>query len=595
MIALAGVVLVPQAVSAQDLNDFTFREFEGNYYLSRDGKGRSVLRVVETFTAEFPDYGRNKGVIRAIPRSYNGHPVSVKVESLKRNGASEPIYRSYTKNDQMVIEAGTDDHVRGNQTYELVYTLRDVIMDSGDYQELYWDTVGTDSPQPFGYVKGTVHLDPSVRDLFTGETLCYEGKQGSQATCQVTNSGDSVTFTSQGNIGPHENVTMLMKFKAGSFSPYRASLWARVVSIGVPFASLAAGLVGFVMAVRVRIARRRVEAKGRGTIVPEYLPPKDVSVLTASGIKGSPQLAIPAQLIDLAVRHNIRIIEKPGTWGKKKYTLELLSLDGLDDDERTVIKATTGETIGATYDMSKADYSVGASLRAALSRATGAGAIEKGYRHKLEGHIRTKGVAITLLSIGAFVPFILIFLLSAASGDGELSSELMRISTVPFVTWPFAFIGISLATGGRDPLTEKGAELEEYLKGLEMYMKVAEADRLKMLQSPEGANKTPINTDDKAQIVHLYERVLPYAVLFGLEKDWAKTLEIAYGDTAGPDWYRSSDGAFNAAMFSNALSNFSQTATSTFSPPSSSSSGSSGFSGGGFSGGGGGGGSFGGR
>ena len=199
------------------------------------------------------------------------------------------------------------------------------------------------------------------------------------------------------------------------------------------------------------------------------------------------------------------------------------------------------------------------------------------------------------MSIGAFVPFILIFLLSAASGDGELSSELMRISTVPFVTWPFAFIGISLATGGRDPLTEKGAELEEYLKGLEMYMKVAEADRLKMLQSPEGADKTPINTDDKAQMVHLYERVLPYAVLFGLEKNWAKTLEIAYGNTAGPDWYRSSDGAFNAAMFGNALSNFSQTATSTFSPPSSSSSGSSGFSGGGFSGGGGGGGSFGGR
>ena len=136
LVIVAGVLLMPQAASAS-LNDFTFREFEGNYYLSRDTDGRAVMRVVESFTAEFPDYDRNKGVIRGIPSTYEDHSVSVKVESLKRNGATEPIYRQYSSNGQWIVETGDDDYVRGNQTYELTYTLRDVIRDSDTYQELY--------------------------------------------------------------------------------------------------------------------------------------------------------------------------------------------------------------------------------------------------------------------------------------------------------------------------------------------------------------------------------------------------------------------------------------------------------------------------
>jgi uncharacterized membrane protein YgcG len=139
--------------------------------------------------------------------------------------------------------------------------------------------------------------------------------------------------------------------------------------------------------------------------------------------------------------------------------------------------------------------------------------------------------------------------------------------------------------------------LRDHLAGLEMYMKVAEAERLKVLQSPGGADRTPIDTSDGARMVRLYERVLPYAVLFGIEKEWTKTLEIAYADQAAvPDWYSGADGVFNAALLGSALSNFSHTTSTAFAPPASTSSSSSGFSsGGGFSGGGGGGGSFGGR
>ena len=109
-----------------------------------------------------------------------------------------------------------------------------------------------------------------------------------------------------------------------------------------------------------------------------------------------------------------------------------------------------------------------------------------------------------------------------------------------------------------------------------------------MLQSPEGANKVQVDLSDPKKLVELYEKLLPYAVLFGQEKEWNKRLGDYY-QSAGvqPDWYSGANmAAFNAAAFSSAMSNLNTSINSTGAGFSSS----GGSSGGGFSGGGGGGG-----
>ena len=131
-----------------------------------------------------------------------------------------------------------------------------------------------------------------------------------------------------------------------------------------------------------------------------------------------------------------------------------------------------------------------------------------------------------------------------------------------------------------------------YILRLKMYIKLAEVDRLNYLQSPVGAERAPINTSDQEQMIKLYERVLPYAVLFRLEKDWAKVLELKYQEsTSTPSWYSGSD-ISRGIMLGSFISNFNSSTASSFSPPTSSSG--SGISGG-FAGGGGGGGGGGGR
>jgi uncharacterized membrane protein len=139
------------------------------------------------------------------------------------------------------------------------------------------------------------------------------------------------------------------------------------------------------------------------------------------------------------------------------------------------------------------------------------------------------------------------------------------------------------------PLTDKGLELRRYLAGLKQYIELAEKDRLKVLQSPEGAAKTgvTISGDGDKKLIKLYERTLPYAVLFGQEKEWNKQLAVRYESTgSSPDWYVGHS-AFNAAVFTSSMNDFSSSMNS-YGASSSSSSG--GSSGGGSSGGGGGGG-----
>lgn len=108
----------------------------------------------------------------------------------------------------------------------------------------------------------------------------------------------------------------------------------------------------------------------------------------------------------------------------------------------------------------------------------------------------------------------------------------------------------------------------KYVLGLKEYLSVAEKDRIKFHNAPE---KNPQH----------FEKLLPYAMVLGVEKKWAGQFQDMY--TKNPSWYTDSSGAnFNSIILINSLNNFSSSANSVLaSRPSSA-------AGGGFGGGGGG-------
>jgi uncharacterized membrane protein len=125
--------------------------------------------------------------------------------------------------------------------------------------------------------------------------------------------------------------------------------------------------------------------------------------------------------------------------------------------------------------------------------------------------------------------------------------------------------------------TQKGVITREEVLGLREYIKVAEADRIKFHNAPE---KNP----------QLFEKLLPYAMVFGLEKKWAEQFKDIY--ITPPSWYGGPVGSsFNSMIFVSSLNSFASSANSAIiSASRGAAGGNSGFGGGGFSGGGGGGG-----
>ena len=607
----AAAVFAPLSAAAEEIDtgNFEFRSFTGEYELSRAEDGTSSVTVTETIVPVFPEFDQNRGIIRAIPDLYQDIPLHTEVRSVE-NGSGKPVpYEAVWDGDTGFVELalGTDEFVHGEQTYVIEYTQRNVVgaFSDTDADEFYWDVNGTGWEQPFDEVSAVVTMDPGIVPTLTGNAACYVGDLGDTTQCgiQQTDEGGVPSFTARAaGLGPHETMTVAIGFASGTFvqgqpdpdyvSIYqpRAPAWSSVVAI--------AGLVLSGLVVLTALVLRLLPdggARGRGTIIAEYSVPEDLNVMAAAHLVGRPGAAISAQLISLAVEAKIRLLDYP-VKGDAGYAVQLLDPTGVDPLEERVLTALFGElTPGESRDLPQ----VATTLAKALQRASKAAAKS----------LRADGLVepVPKWLRGGWLRTIAIVLIAAA-----FLNEFFVVPEGADSPWTFAAIFAAVASFilaalfARKPsrLTEKGAERHDYLRGIKLYLEVAEEDRIRMLQSPEGAERVEVRggvgTVDRVQLVKLYERLLPFAVIWGVEKEWMDQLAVRMEEAqTSPDWFAGRNG-FSSGAVVNTLHGVGRTAsvTSTSSGSWSGSGGSSfrgGSGGGGFSGGGGGGGGGGGR
>ncbi|QHN42535.1 DUF2207 domain-containing protein [Candidatus Mycosynbacter amalyticus] len=571
-IFVVGLSLVSGQPTAAAANDFEITNYHMQLELGRDSEQRSTLKTVEKITALFPDTDQNHGIERAIPSSYEGHTTSLHIESVKSEAGVALPYTIYESNGNQVVRIGDKNtYVHGSQTYVLTYAQRDVTRYYADTKmdEFYWDLNGVDWKVPIQRFTAEVTMTPEARTYYE-QYACYQGGAGSSAGCQITQEG-AMFRVAASSMAPGDNVTVALGFRPGAFATYQPSLWERLVGVWIGLLAVT-GLasVGLIVWLSVRWSRLKNRVRDIGTIVPEYLPPKAVSVTASAEVLDSPRAVFAAQLLDLAVRHYLKIYEtKPKSfWSNAQYTLEITG-------DVTKLRAEEQELLRDIYD---GKTSVGEKLEMKTLQSNTAlysrmqdnpkklQALVRG-EYALRERLTTQRAWFTRTSV-------IVFLIAIVTGSPFL---LVAAGTA----W---LLGYSLWS-----LTDKGLSLRRYLEGLKLYIGVAEVERLKMLQTPEGAEKVGTDIEGKpAELVKLYEKVLPYAVLFGQEKEWGKQLGEYYAESrSNPGWYSGGDATvFNAAVLSSAIGNF--TTASSYTSASSSSSGGSG--GGGSSGGGGGGG-----
>ncbi|KAA9111551.1 DUF2207 domain-containing protein [Microbacterium rhizomatis] len=575
--AAAAPELAASRVVPAGLQDFGFDSLDVDYTLTRADDGTSRMTVVETFDAVFPSSDQNHGMQRSIPDSYNGAPLFPRLVSIT-DGAGNPR-PSETGSDSgtFTMTSRDADFVHGPQTYVFTYTLENVTYSFADTDadEFYWDVNGVEWAQTFGRVTARLHVAPDLADALTGAASCYVGYQGSTQTCDIARDagpdGGAIVRADAGQVYPYQTVTMAVAFERGTFAPFDASYLAS------PWGWLqgAAGLgvlAALIAAIIVRVRRLRDEP-GRPTIIAEYTPPPGVDALQGAVLLGKDAKAIPAEVLEQAVVGSIRIVEGGHSWfGRVKLVAELLDPSRADGDGRMLLAGLFGMmSPGATFEFGRSDARFSAAAQSIL-KAAGAELARRGLRRQVAA--RTRALPVVLAVVAAVLVWVLGFF-ALGAGVSALIPILLMVVSIPVV-----FIVGGLVA--RKPLTAAGAEVRDHLAGLKVFIEWAEADRIRMLQSPSGAERVRVDPSDPRQMLRLYEVLLPFAVVFGQEKAWAQQLAVLYGPDATPYWYAGTSG-FNAASFSAGISSLSAVASS-----SSSTSGGSG--GGGSAGGGGGGG-----
>lgn len=605
-------------VFAGSVDDFYFSDFTADYYLSRDDEGVSKLKVIERFTAEFPSYDQNKGICRQIPFT-NQNKKNVTLRGLDeskiklyRNGEKEPIYSIEEMSDYYEVCTGDETYVHNTQIYTFEYEFEKTVTDWEKYQELYWDTNGNGWYQKFGLVTARVHFVGDLSEKFDGGKWCYVGRYGEkgQERCEITEIADGIQFVTK-NLDSHENLTFDVQFKPGSFVVPPADKNYTLVIIMIVVTLICLLVLFFPFRRFLKTSEKRKFYKGF-FVKPEFQPHKQYTVgeLTENYI-GKKKDSKVAVLLDMIVNKQVRLIKDENA--KKKWSLLVEKKDEITDEGDNILKILNGGD----------DYNDGDTIEVKRRTPTEKLArIGRRYTKSIVNSLKSHGLAEskfseysgssvsligTLISffvmIWFFAPFVAVvaMIIFGPAIEGDLVGDVIGEDIfVPVV------VGVILATivlsavfkKNTNPYlarTKKGLEMSRFMDGAKMYIKMAEADRMKMLQSVSGVDISPKG------IVNLYEKLLPYAAVFGLEKSWMAEMEeyCKTEDIEEPEWYSSGIDSYSmhsiissATRYANSSSGYS---SSSISGGGGSSSSFSGGGGGGFSGGGGGGGGGGGR
>jgi len=589
LLGMLAVLALPASARA-DVDDFDYSSWTSRYDLSLDDEGRAVAHVTETLVADFPDFDQNKGIVRGYPQRYEGAGLDLDIRSVTDENGRDVPYETEDEDGVTYLLLGDDSYVHGRTTYVIEYTMRDVMLagtkTKSDHDEFYWDLLPLDSTQDIHAFTGEVRVAPELAAALTGDTACYQGWYGSKDRCELAGPAEvdgGARFTVRaGELDAGDGVTVAIGFASGTVTQPPARQPNAVADDVGPVTVAGGALAALAASIGTVIVARRRRRTATGVIVAQYDVPEELPPLLAAPLIPGAKHTLPAQFVHLAVRGALRIDEQPAKKksGKSQPTLHLLNREAAatELDMRTLAALFPGDKTERTIPVRSEKFAK------AMAKLVAGGVASAEQRHwttkQRLGAAVVPGV-LALVMLGAAIAFLIWSL--------ALNRDTLPIAVIA-VLFAIVVSGIAatVAFAKHTVFTPAGAERHEYLMGVAEFIRVAEADRIRMLQSYTGAER---RSDGSVDTVVLYERLLPYAMLLGEEDSWGEVLQSAY-TAAGSDPSWTSQGS--AVHFGGWLTTFSSTTQSAGTYTSSSSS-SGGSSGGGFSGGGGGGGFSGGR
>lgn len=557
-LALAFLLALPALARAE-----VIRRFESEIRV----EDPATLVITETIEMDFEQTPR-RGIFRVIPYRYerynNAWRIDIRIDSVtNERGQPRPYTVSRQGGDLSVRIGDPNRYVTGRHTYVIRYTARRALNFFSGEPEVYWNATGDEWPFPIEQATARLILPEGV-SVDETRVRSFAGPPGSTAAGQVSLQGGEVIYGAQ-MLRPGSGLTIVARLPEGSVA--RASFaddarwwlrdwWPAVV---LPPLSLA-GMFA--------LWRWRGRDIGGGQAIavewdpPEGLSPAEVGTLVDEVCHSQD---IIATIIDLAARGHLKIERLEGegflAFSKGDWRFRRLSKPAdwpkLLPHERDMMEAIfESEDSPKLSELRGKFHTHFARIRGDIYKSLARRGFFTGDPQRVRAAYFGAGVMIAVGGVALAVVFGKIGVL--AWGVGAI------VASLPVLGFAFFMPARTL----------KGSTALRECRGFRRFLVMVERERL-----AEAYRQDPT----------VFGRLLPYAMVLGVEDRWATQFEGLLDRP--PEWFDSgSQTSFVPTLFLADLGrSVSSMSTNLSAQPASSGAGggSSGFSaGGGFSGGG---------
>lgn len=583
----------------------------------------NVLKVTEKIDTNFKS--AKHGIIRNIPLTGTVRRSDGSKGSFRAKISNIKVSDNYTKttsftNGQKLVElkiGDADTTLRGNKSYTISYDYALGDDKVSDYDELYYNIIGTQWDTTISNVTFSIHMP---KDFDTSKIGFTHGTQGSSQTDGITYEVDGNTITGEYNsdLSSYNGLTVRIELPEGYFviKDYQKYIDYAVIALFI-------GLVVITFVLWLKNGKDRPVVE---TV--EFYPPEDLnSAELAQVYKGEVRgQDVTSLLIYLANKGYLKIKEedKKGLISTYKAItfVKLKEYDGENYSEKTFFDGIFkyGDEVPISKLEDRFYVTQGKIVNHINSKKNIEKVIDKKSRKSktittvfeflvLIVTCLTLGMATGDISNSLFsLPFVICSLAMIKAGVGFFkkkeaggivvgamlifmsfcffcsSQTMVLVESDGFSSADWLVLGIGVVSiilliifeTIMPARTEYGTKMLGKIRGFKRFLETARKEELERLVEENPS--------------YFYD-ILPYTYVLGVSSKWIKKFETM--NLRSPDWYDSAN-AFTVSDFGRSINNaFNTTNSAMSSSPSSSGSssgGGGGSSGGGFSGGGSGGG-----
>jgi uncharacterized membrane protein len=546
---LNAIYPTDSAANVDNLTGEHVKSFDSNVNLNKDG----TIDVKETIVYDFADLQKH-GIYRDIPfikTNQDGKKYKLEFTDFSVQDENENDYRftisSINEKFTRLKIGDADRLVTGVHIYIIKYKVSGAMAYFSDHDELYWNATGNEWTVSIASSTAMITLPTDVTE---NKGICFTGIYGSkESLCSVNDASSSISVKSDRILGANEGLSFDISFPKGIvavlepkvFVSFWDSWMGMLVLLLLGLLSLIwyVGLPFFIIYRWFRYGRDPKSTVGTTTAWfdppktqdgKRFLTPGEVGAL---GDETVDMKDISATIVDLARRGYLMIDER------KKGDFYLVKKKKIDSSLLQYERSILSEFFGNEDEIRIKDKELSTEVAKVKKEM---------YEQVVENKMFDKNPETT-------------------------RTKYYILAGIALFTSNFFLAIVAFLFGRVMPKkTIYGVEAKNISLSLKNFL---------------SSQKRQLEFQADKQM--MFERLLPFAVAFGVERIWAKRFESL--NLTQPSWYHSYSGAnFNSYLLVNSLNSSFKSMTAAATPTRSSSGFSSGFGGGGFSGGGGGGG-----